>query len=60
VYEGMFKNGFKHGKGTMKYRYGNSYFEGEWHYNKIEGKGVLLDDFGNRYEGEFKDNMKNG
>jgi len=44
----------------MKYRNGVSYYEGDWYYNKIEGKGTLVDDFGNKYEGEFKDNLKNG
>ena len=60
-YEGKFKNGFKHGKGTIKYRDGISSYTGSWFYNKIEGRGVLIDDLmGNKYEGEFKDNMKNG
>jgi hypothetical protein len=36
-YEGNFKNGFKHGKGSIVYRNGQSAFEGDWFYNKIEG-----------------------
>ncbi len=53
VYEGYFKNGFKHGKGIVRYKNGVSYYEGDWYYNKIEGKGCLVDDFGNKYEGDF-------
>lgn len=41
VYEGIFKNGFKHGKGIMRYKGGaGGYYDGDWIYNKIEGKGV--------------------
>ena len=43
VYEGTFKNGFKHGKGRIVYKAGGGYYEGEWSYNKIEGKGTMLD-----------------
>lgn len=41
VYEGIFKNGFKHGKGKILFRRGEGgYYEGDWSYNKIEGKGI--------------------
>lgn len=59
VYTGMFKNGFKHGKGKILYKDG-SWYEGDWIYNKIEGKGNMVDNNGNSYEGDFKDNLKNG
>jgi hypothetical protein len=61
VYQGFFKNGFKHGKGIIYYKGGaGGSYDGDWVYNKIEGKGVLIDAQGNQYEGDFKDNMKNG
>lgn len=44
----------------MKYKDGDSFYEGDWYYNKIEGKGKLKDIYGNVFEGEFKDNFKNG
>ena len=37
VYEGMFKNGFKHGKGKIMYANGIASYDGDWNYNKIEG-----------------------
>ena len=60
VYEGNFKNGFKHGKGKMTYANGVASYEGDWNYNKIEGEGVSIDELGNRYEGCFLGNMRNG
>ena len=60
VYEGDFKNGFKHGSGRMRYANGISSYEGDWSYNKIEGKGISVDELGNRYEGNFLGNMRHG
>jgi len=48
VYQGFFKNGFKHGKGIIHYKGGaGGSYDGDWVYNKIEGKGVLIDAQGN-------------
>ena len=60
VYEGTFKNGFKHGKGKMSYSNGVAWYDGDWNYNKIEGEGISADELGNRYEGRFSGNMRNG
>lgn len=36
VYQGFFKNDFKHGKGVIRYKGGQAgYYEGDWIYNKI-------------------------
>ncbi len=43
VYEGQFKNGFKHGKGKITYARAAGSYEGEWVYNKMEGRGVSVD-----------------
>ena len=59
-YRGQFKNGFKHGKGKVLYSNGVSSYDGDWNYNKIEGKGISFDNQGNKYEGEFAGNLRNG
>jgi len=60
VYQGQFKNGFKHGKGVINYADGLSSYDGDWSYNKIEGTGKSVDEYGNVYEGEFRDNCRSG
>lgn len=59
LYEGDFENGYKNGKGIEKTQ--EAEYEGDFHLNKIEGKGKLnYKDTGEYYEGEFKDNNFTG
>ncbi len=48
-YEGEWKNGKKHGKGTMDYANGNKY-TGIWVNDNRAGQGVFTWTNGNRYE----------
>jgi len=65
-YEGMWKNDMRHGAGTLTFassggkdgaKWAGSY-EGEWHMNKKEGRGIFSYPNGDRYEGEWKDGKK--
>ena len=40
IYQGKFKNGFKHGNGRIVYGNNLGWYEGDWAYNKKEGNGV--------------------
>ncbi len=52
VYEGTFKNGLQHGRGT--YRLPNGYeYTGEWIEGEIRGQGIARYPNGSVYEGEF-------
>ncbi len=48
-YEGEYKNGSKHGKGTYYYVDGNKY-TGDWVNNQKAGEGVFTWANGDRYE----------
>ena len=39
VYNGDWKEGFKHGKGLMKYKNGDEY-DGEWFDGQLSGHGI--------------------
>ena len=58
IYRGDFLNGLRHGYGK-DYR-NNSKYEGEFRKDKKCGKGKILFDSGDTYEGEFNDNKFNG
>lgn len=64
VYTGDFKNGKKHGTGTMKNRADKWIYIGEWKHGKFDGKGALqigLDpDDCELFEGPFTEGLKNG
>ena len=47
----------KHGHGVLATA--ESYFEGEWNYNKMQGQGILTDRVG-RFEGKFDAGLKDG
>jgi hypothetical protein len=49
IYEGEWKNGRKHGKGTMNYADGKKY-TGVWVNDEKTGQGVFIWTSGNRYE----------
>ena len=60
LYQGKFRNGFKHGKGQITYGNGG-WYQGDWSYNKKEGQGVSLEAGNNsKYEGRFLGNMRHG
>ena len=54
-YKGQWKDGMRHGFGTMVYRDGMEY-EGEWKYDKKDGTGSMVGLDGIKMFGEFKDN----
>tara|TARA_Y100000389_G_scaffold26629_1_gene22877 strand:+ start:16889 stop:17320 length:432 start_codon:yes stop_codon:yes gene_type:complete len=56
IYEGGFKDGLKHGKGTLKTKNNRSY-EGEWKKDKPHGFGINTFPNGKIYTGNF-DNGK--
>lgn len=58
MYQGGFNNDLLHGKGTMKSPDG--YFEGIFENNRKKGYGVFTWNNGSRYEGEYKDDLRNG
>jgi hypothetical protein len=60
-YEGNWKNGKRHGKGTLTYPDGSKY-EGEWKNNKMEGYGVKTYANSNlyKYMGDWRNGKKQG
>ena len=58
IYKGDFLNGLRHGVGK-DYR-NNSKYEGDFRKDKKCGKGKIVFDSGDIYEGEFSDNKFNG
>lgn len=52
-YEGMMRDGLRHGKGTLTYKNGNIY-TGAFVNDYAEGKGTLVYKSGTTYTGEFK------
>jgi len=59
-YIGQWKNGFKHGKGTLYYKNNSILYQGEFEDDKYNGEGKLIDDDGSYYIGQFKDGFKKG
>ncbi len=58
-YVGEFKNGTRHGQGTLTYTDGENYV-GEWKDGDLNGHGIYTFASGNKYVGEFKDDKRNG
>jgi hypothetical protein len=56
-YEGLFRNGMKHGHGVLATN--DSYYQGEWNYNKMQGAGIYTDRVG-RFEGKYDAGLKDG
>ena len=59
VYEGEFRDGKEHGRGTKTYSNGSRY-EGDWRNGKKHGYGTETWASGSRYEGEFRDGKEHG
>ena len=53
VYQGEWFNDLKHGKGKEENLKNGETFEGEWKYGKLTGKGKMVYQTGDIYEGEF-------
>lgn len=60
IYEGDFKNGMKHGKGTMSSSDGLIDYEGDFHENTITGAGTIYETGGKKYVGEVKMGIREG
>ena len=59
IYEGMWKDGQKNGKGKVTWRPGEVY-EGNFENGKRNGYGEKKYIDGSKYKGEWKNNKKNG
>ena len=59
VYEGEFRDGKEHGRGTKTYS-NESRYEGDWRNGKKHGYGTETWASGGRYEGEFRDGKEHG
>ena len=59
-YEGEFVTGQRHGRGVMIYASDDSMYDGEWRFNKQEGRGTKNWGDGIVYEGEWKDDKMHG
>lgn len=51
-YEGDWKDGMRHGKGTFYYTNGDKYV-GDWKDDVQDGKGIYYFQNGERYEGDY-------
>ena len=61
MYEGEWKNGFLHGKGTKYYSNGKIEYEGDWKNGFEDGNGTLNYENGSKmYEGEWRNGQPNG
>lgn len=59
-YNGYWLNGNKEGKGKLYQKNGLLIYDGNWKNNRFNGYGILYYPNGNRYEGNFKDDIING
>ncbi|MDE0035515.1 MAG: caspase family protein [Deltaproteobacteria bacterium] len=58
-YEGRYRQGQMHGRGTYTWSSGSRY-EGEWKNGEKHGRGTYTFSSGNRYEGEWRDGKIHG
>jgi hypothetical protein len=60
-YDGQWKEDKRHGVGRLHYRRddpcGRFSYEGDWASDKFAGRGTLTYQNGDKYEGQFKDNL---
>ena len=59
IYKGEFKDGKRHGQGTIIYPDGSEYV-GQWQNNSPNGQGTLTYFYGEIYVGEFRNGMRQG
>ena len=61
TYEGGWVHGKRNGFGTIYYNDEKTvYYKGQWVENQRSGTGLVVYPSGNTYDGEWKDNVKNG
>ena len=53
IYDGEWKDGFRHGQGTFTYLDGSIYVGG-WMQSERHGQGTLIENNGKKYIGQFK------
>ena len=58
-HDGVFRDGLKHGEGSMLYKSGESY-KGPWRRDKRHGQGLSISSNGIVYEGLFIDDRMSG
>ena len=59
IYDGEWKDGKYHGKGTIEYSDSTKYL-GEWKDGKRHGQGTYIMSDGSMYAGQWKDSVPNG
>ncbi len=59
VYDGQWEHNRREGVGKLSYLDG-SYYKGDFHEEKMSGRGVYVGADGSQYEGEWLYNMRNG
>ena len=59
-YIGQWKNGLRHGKGTLYYKNGSIKYEGDFVNNEFEGNGKYIWENGNYYIGQEKNGLGHG
>ena len=60
-YKGSFKDGKKHGRGTMTYALTGNIYDGEWEENEHHGQGTLTElKTGNVFDGGWRHGKKHG
>lgn len=64
IYSGEWKDGSKHGKGTMTYPSTNkdnyAEYKGEWERNSFHGEGVMIYKNGDKYSGSWSEGKEHG
>ncbi|MDR0830710.1 MAG: protein kinase [Prevotellaceae bacterium] len=56
TYEGRFLNGYREGPGKLTYQGTADTYDGQFHRDFFQGKGIYIWDDGNSYNGSWKDN----
>ena len=59
VYEGSFREGLRHGKGTLKNTLFSYYYQGGWAFDKKDGKCVEIIN-NEKFEGYYKNDVREG
>eukprot|EP00002_Diphylleia_rotans_P012835 TRINITY_DN2507_c0_g1_i6.p1 TRINITY_DN2507_c0_g1~~TRINITY_DN2507_c0_g1_i6.p1 ORF type:complete len:161 (-),score=31.73 TRINITY_DN2507_c0_g1_i6:249-731(-) len=64
-YDGYWRDGFRHGKGTMVWSHSKSKYEGQWAYGNMDGHGTMTvyDQESKRditYKGEWRKGLRHG
>ena len=60
MYIGEYKDGLRHGKGTLYYLNGDIKYEGDFVNDKFEGNGKYILEDGEYYIGQFKNGKRHG